>query len=36
VTNGLLENGMYLAKPIDEVVAEIDSKTRPLFERAER
>jgi multiple sugar transport system substrate-binding protein len=36
VTNGLLENGMYLAKPVDEVVAEIDSKTRPLFERAER
>lgn len=36
VTNGLLENGMYLAKPVDEVVAEIDRKTRPLFERAER
>lgn len=34
--NGLLENGMYLARPVDEVVAEIESKTRPLFERAER
>ena len=36
VTNGLLENGMYLAQPVDKVVAEIDAKTRPLFERAER
>jgi multiple sugar transport system substrate-binding protein len=35
VTNGLLENGMYLAQPVDEVVAEIDLKTRPLFERGE-
>ena len=34
--NGLLENGMYLAEPVDEVVAEIDRRTRPLFERAER
>lgn len=36
VTNGLLENGMYLAQPVDKVVTEIDEKTRPLFERAER
>jgi multiple sugar transport system substrate-binding protein len=36
VTNGLLENGMYLAQPVDKVVADIDEKTRPLFERAER
>jgi multiple sugar transport system substrate-binding protein len=35
-TNGILENGMYLGRPIDEVVAEVDEKTRPLFERAER
>jgi multiple sugar transport system substrate-binding protein len=35
VTNGLLENGMYLAQPVDKVVAEIDLKTRPLFERGE-
>jgi multiple sugar transport system substrate-binding protein len=35
VTNGLLENGMYLAQPVDRVVAEIDAKTRPLFARAE-
>jgi multiple sugar transport system substrate-binding protein len=36
VTNGILENGMYLAQPVDKVVAEIDEKTQPLFERAER
>ncbi|MGH3063775.1 MAG: extracellular solute-binding protein, partial [Gaiellaceae bacterium] len=35
VTNGLLENGMYLAQPVDKVVKEIDLKTRPLFERGE-
>ena len=31
----ILENGMYLAKPIDEVVSEVDKATRPLFARAE-
>jgi multiple sugar transport system substrate-binding protein len=36
VTDGLLENGMYLGQPVDAVVAEIDRKTRPLFARAER
>ncbi|HEX7255015.1 MAG TPA: sugar ABC transporter substrate-binding protein [Gaiellaceae bacterium] len=36
VTNGILENGMYLGQAIDEVVADVDEKTRPLFERAER
>ncbi len=35
-TNGLLENGIYLGQPVDEVVDEIDRTTRPLFERAER
>jgi len=35
-SEGILENGMYLGKPVDEVVAELDEKTRPLFERAER
>ena len=35
VTNGLLENGMFLGQPVDRVVAEIDLKTRPLFERGE-
>ena len=31
----ILENGMYLAQPIDEVIAEVDEATRPLFARAE-
>jgi multiple sugar transport system substrate-binding protein len=35
VTNGLLENGMYLGQPVDKLVTEIDLKTRPLFERGE-
>ena len=36
VTDGILENGMYLGKPVEEVIAEIESKTKPLFDRAER
>jgi hypothetical protein len=32
----ILENCIYRAQPVDDVVAEIDEKTRPLFERAER
>ena len=36
VTDGLLENGMYLGQPPQAVIAEIDRKTRPLFARAER
>jgi multiple sugar transport system substrate-binding protein len=32
----ILENGLYLGKPVDEVVAEVDRATRPLFARAER
>jgi multiple sugar transport system substrate-binding protein len=32
---GILENGMYLGKPIDEVLTELDETTRPMFERAE-
>ena len=31
----ILENGMYRAKPVDEVVAEVDEATRPLFARAD-
>jgi multiple sugar transport system substrate-binding protein len=30
----ILENGMYLAKPVDQVVAELDEATRRLFARA--
>ena len=36
VANGILENGMYLGQPVDQVLADLDQKTRPLFERAER
>jgi multiple sugar transport system substrate-binding protein len=35
-SSGILENGMYLARPIDKVLAELDETTRPLFERAEQ
>jgi multiple sugar transport system substrate-binding protein len=33
---GILENGMYLGQPLDQVLADLDEATRPLFERAER
>ena len=36
VTDGLLENGMYLGQPVEDVIAEIQRKTQPLFARAER
>jgi multiple sugar transport system substrate-binding protein len=36
VSDGILENGMYLGHPVDRVVAELDKKTRPLFERGEQ
>ena len=36
VSGGILENGMYLAQPVDRVVRELDAKTRPLFARAEQ
>ena len=31
----IIENGMYRAQPVDEVVEEVDEATRPLFARAE-
>ena len=31
----ILENGMYKALPVGEVVADVDAATRPLFARAE-
>ncbi|HEU6443973.1 MAG TPA: sugar ABC transporter substrate-binding protein [Gaiellaceae bacterium] len=34
-SEGILENGMYLGQPVDEVLADLDEATRPLFERAE-
>jgi multiple sugar transport system substrate-binding protein len=36
VSAGILENGMYLAQPVDRVLRELDEKTRPLFARAEQ
>jgi multiple sugar transport system substrate-binding protein len=35
-SEGILENGMYLGHPVDQVVAELDETTRPLFARAEQ
>jgi multiple sugar transport system substrate-binding protein len=35
VSGGILENGMYLGQPLDEVLAELDEQTRPLFARGE-
>ena len=32
---GILENGMYLAQRVEQVVAELDRRTRPLFARGE-
>jgi multiple sugar transport system substrate-binding protein len=34
-TAGVLENGMYLQQPVDEVIRELDRVTRPLFARGE-
>ena len=36
VVDGLIENGVYLGQPIDQVAAKADEQTRELFERAER
>ena len=35
VSEGILENGFYLGTPVDDVVRELDAKTRPLFARGE-
>jgi multiple sugar transport system substrate-binding protein len=32
----ILENGMYLGQPVEQVVADLDRATRPIFARAER
>ena len=34
-TGGVLENGLYLGQPVDQVIRELDRVTRPLFARAE-
>jgi multiple sugar transport system substrate-binding protein len=34
VTNGILENALYRGDVLDDVIRELDEKTRPLFARA--
>jgi multiple sugar transport system substrate-binding protein len=34
VTNGILENALYRGDPLDDVIRDLDEKTRPLFARA--
>jgi multiple sugar transport system substrate-binding protein len=34
-SGGILENGMYLGQPLEQVLADLDKATKPLFERAE-
>ncbi|MDT5025114.1 MAG: multiple sugar transport system substrate-binding protein [Micromonosporaceae bacterium] len=34
VTNGILENALYRGDRLDDVIRELDEKTRPLFARA--
>ena len=36
VVDGLIENGVYLGQPTEEVSAKADEQTKELFERAER
>jgi multiple sugar transport system substrate-binding protein len=33
---GILENGMYLGTPVEQVIEQLDRATRPIFARAER
>jgi multiple sugar transport system substrate-binding protein len=35
VTGGILENALYRGDPLDQVLRDIDQKTRPLFARGE-
>jgi multiple sugar transport system substrate-binding protein len=36
VSGGIFENGMYLGQPVDQVIAEVEQKTKPLFARAKQ
>ncbi len=36
VVDGLLENGVYLGQPPEQVAAKADEQTKELFDRAER
>jgi multiple sugar transport system substrate-binding protein len=35
-SGGILENGMYLGEPVDEVVRKLEEATTPIFARARR
>jgi multiple sugar transport system substrate-binding protein len=35
VTDGILENALYLGEPVDDVIRRLDEATRPLFARGE-
>jgi multiple sugar transport system substrate-binding protein len=35
-SGGILENGMYLGEPVDDVVGKLDEATTPIFARAKR
>ncbi|HZB30535.1 MAG TPA: sugar ABC transporter substrate-binding protein [Streptosporangiaceae bacterium] len=35
VTDGILENALYRGDPLDQVIRDIDDKTRPLFARGQ-
>jgi multiple sugar transport system substrate-binding protein len=35
-SEGILENGMYLGEPVDDVVRKLDAATAPIFARARR
>jgi multiple sugar transport system substrate-binding protein len=35
ITEGILENAMFRGDKLDDVIAEIDKQTRPVFARGE-
>jgi multiple sugar transport system substrate-binding protein len=35
VTGGILENALYRGDPLDQVIRDLDTQTRPLFARGE-
>jgi multiple sugar transport system substrate-binding protein len=35
-SDGILENGMYLGEPVNDVVEKLERATKPMFERANR
>jgi hypothetical protein len=35
-SEGILENGLYLGRPAEEVARDVDRATRPIFARAQQ